>query len=225
MEKGTFAALRNIGRDLFLRGLMSSHAGNTSVRVGKTIHITRRGSMLGRLRETDMIDVDLDKTDGRALMASSELAVHRAIYRATSALAVLHAHPPYATLLSMVCDELIPNDFEGSYLLRRVPVIINEKAISSEEAGRAVGEILRDYKIVMMRGHGSFARGATPEEAFMFTSSLEASSFYLYHMREIKEYRKFSDKYKRSRRRVSFFWTRQTWKRSRKVLKWGLSTG
>jgi L-fuculose-phosphate aldolase len=196
MDESTFSMLRDIGRDLFLRGLISSHAGNASVRVGRTIHITRRGSMLGRLHETDMIAVDLEKTDAHVLMASSELAVHRAIYKSTSALAVIHAHPPYATLLSMVHDALIPIDSEGSYLFKRVPVITVEKTIGSEEAGRVIGEALRDYKIVMMRGHGSFARGDMPEEAYMFTSSLEASSFYLYHMREMKEYRKFSDKYK-----------------------------
>jgi L-fuculose-phosphate aldolase len=196
LEKTTFSMLRTIGRDLFLRGLISSHAGNASVRVGRTIHITRRGSMLGRLRQADMIDVDLEKTDAHVLMASSELAVHRAIYKSTSALAVIHAHPPYATLLSMTHDELIPVDSEGSYLFKKVPVITVEKTIGSEEAGLIIGEALKDYRVVMMRGHGSFARGDMVEEAYMFTSSLEASSFYLYHMQEMKEYRKFSDNYK-----------------------------
>lgn len=196
VDETTFAMLRDTGRDLFLRGLISSHAGNMSVKVGRTIHITRRGSMLGRLRQEDMVDVDIEKTDAHVLMASSELVVHRAVYRNTSALALIHAHPPYATLLSMMQDEIIPIDSEGSYLFKKVPVIAVEKTIGSEEAANIVSEALRDYKVVMMRGHGSFARGDMPEEAYMFTSSLEASSFYVYHMQETKEYRKFSDKYK-----------------------------
>ena len=40
---------RDIGRDCFLSGLVSSHAGNMSVRVGDRLVITRRGSMLGRV--------------------------------------------------------------------------------------------------------------------------------------------------------------------------------
>jgi len=187
LDDTTFAMLRDIGRDLFLRGLISSHAGNMSVRVGRTIWITRRGSMLGRLRKEDMVDVDIEKTDAHVLTASSELAIHRAVYETTSALALIHAHPPFATLLSMMQEEITPIDFEGSYLLKKVPVIVVEKAMGSEETATRVSERLQDCKVVMMRGHGSFARGDTPEEAYMFTSSLEASSFYVYHMKQAKE--------------------------------------
>ena len=196
LDDTTFAMLRDIGRDLFLRGLISSHAGNMSVRVGRTIWITRRGSMLGRLRQEDMIDVDIETTDAHVLMASSELAIHRAVYQNTSALAFIHAHPPYATLLSMMRDVIIPIDSEGSYLFKKVPVVTVEKTIGSQEAGGVISRELQDYKVVMMRGHGSFARGDLLEDAYMYTSSLEAASFYLYHMEEGKEYRKFSDKYK-----------------------------
>jgi L-fuculose-phosphate aldolase len=196
LEETTFAMLRDIGRDLFLRGLISSHAGNISLRIGQTICITRRGSMLGRIGTDDLVDVDLDKPDSHVLRASSEIVVHRAIYRNTSALAVVHAHPPYATLLSMLFDELIPVDSEGSYLFKKVPVVSVEKTVGSQESAEMVSEALKDYRIVMLRGHGSFARGDMLEDAYMLTSSLEASAFYLYHLESGKEYRKYSDKYK-----------------------------
>ena len=196
LEKATLDMIRDIGRDLFLRGLISSHAGNISVRVGQKIHITRRASMLGRLEAADMVELDLNEKDSRILMASSEVVVHSAIYRNTSALSVVHAHPPYATLLSLLEDEIIPVDSEGSYLFKKVPVISVEKTIGSKDAANLVSEALKDYRIVLMRGHGSFARGDMVEEAYMFTSSLEASCFYLHHMKETKEYRRFTDKYK-----------------------------
>jgi len=196
LEEKTFAMFRDIGRDLFLRGLISSHAGNISLRIGQKIFITRRGSMLGRIEPDDVVDVDLDKPGSHLLRASSEVVVHRAIYRNTSALAVVHAHPPYATLLSMLSDELIPVDSEGSYFFKKVPVVSVEKTIGSLEAADLVSECLKDYRIVMMRGHGSFSRGDMLEEAYSLTSSLEASAFYLYHLGAGKEYRKFSDKYK-----------------------------
>jgi L-fuculose-phosphate aldolase len=195
LDTPTFDLLRDIGRDLFLRGLISSHAGNISVRAGRKVYITRRASMLGRLAPSDMVEIDLEQKDANILMASSELAVHRAIYEQTSALSVVHAHPPYATLLSLFKDELIPVDSEGSYLFKKVPVVSVEKTIGSTESSRIVSEALRDYRIVLMRGHGSFARGDMLEEAYMYTSSLESSSFYLYHLNESREYRKFSDKY------------------------------
>jgi L-fuculose-phosphate aldolase len=182
-EKRIVAMFRNIGRDLFLRGLISSHAGNMSLRIGQEVCITTTGSMLGRITRGDLVEVDLDKPDVPVPRASSELIVHRAIYRNTNALAVVHAHPPYATLLSMLLNELIPVDSEGSYLLKKVPVVKVEKMIGSLESAKVVSESLRDYRIVMMRGHGSFARGETLEEAYMLTSSLEAAAFHLYHLR------------------------------------------
>jgi len=200
LDDTTFAMLRDIGRDLFLRGLISSHAGNMSVRKGRTIWITRRGSMLGRLRMEDMVGVDIEKTDAHVLMASSELAIHRAVYETTSALAFIHAHPPYATLLSMMRDEIIPIDSEGSYLFKKVPVVIVEKTIGSQEAGGVISEALQDYKLVMMRGHGSFARGDVLEDAYMYTSSLEASSFYAYHMEDGRNTASFPTSTKSGRR-------------------------
>ncbi len=197
IEESTFKQFRSIGRDIFIRGLISSHAGNMSVRAGDTIHITRRASMLGRLRQSDIVSLGIEQNDSHMLMASSELVVHKAIYKNTSALAVVHTHPPYATLISMLEDELIPADSEGSYLFKRVPVVSPEKTIGSEEAAVLVSDLLKDYKIVLMRGHGSFARGDMLEEAFMLTTSLEASAFLLWHLKgKGKEYRKHSDKYK-----------------------------
>jgi L-fuculose-phosphate aldolase len=182
--KALAKTFRTIGRDIFLRGLISSHAGNMSARTGDRICITRRATMLGNLTAGDLVEVPIEGDDPRTLMASSELVVHRAIYGATSALAIVHAHPPYATLLSMIQDELIPADSEGAYLFKKVPVVSTGKMITigSAEAAVLVSEMLKEYRVVMLRGHGSFARGDTLEEAYMLTSSLEASSFFLYHL-------------------------------------------
>ena len=184
LEETVFAAFRDIGRDLFLRGLVSSHAGNMSVRTGQGICITRTKSMLGRITRDDVVDVNVVGPDPNDSRASSELIVHRAIYRVTGAGAIVHAHPPYATLLSMFRDELTPIDSEGCYLLQRVPVTSIEKTVTVglPESAHAVSEALKEHKIIMLKGHGSFARGDTLEDAYMLTSSLEASSFYLYQL-------------------------------------------
>jgi L-fuculose-phosphate aldolase len=198
LDETTFSTFRDIGRDIFLRGLISSHAGNMSIRRGQNIFITRRASMLGRLRDGDIVQMGMNRNDAHILMASSEFVVHKAIYTNTSALAVVHAHPPYATLLSLTRDELVPVDSEGSYFFKKIPVVSLEKTIGSGEAALAISEYLKDYKIVLMRGHGSFARGDRLEEAYMLTSSLEASAFFLYHTEEERrEYRKHSDEYKK----------------------------
>jgi len=183
-EKTLFRQFNEFGRDLFLRGLISSHAGNMSARVGDRIYITRRGAMLGRLSETDIVRLDLEKDDpDKLLMASSEAPVHRAIYQNTGALAIVHAHPPYATLLSMTEDALIPVDWEGSYFFKKIPVLTSEKRGSRKDLAGMIGRHMKDHRAILVRGHGSFTRGNTLEEAYMLTSSLEASAFFIYHLK------------------------------------------
>ncbi|HWJ04110.1 MAG TPA: aldolase [Verrucomicrobiae bacterium] len=186
-----------IGRDLFLQGLNSSHSGNMSIRLGDRLVITRRGSMLGRLKESDLIETGLDKNDSHITLASTEIGVHRSIYKNTAALAIVHAHPVYATALSLVDEEIIPIDSEGQYMLHRIPVLSFEHTVGSEEVARILPEYLKEYKVVMIRGHGSFATGQLIEEAYQWTSSLENISKIIYLARtlsgDIKD--KKSEKY------------------------------
>ncbi len=183
LENAIIQDFVDIGRDMFLQGLVSSHAGNMSVRAENRIYITRTGSMLGRLKPADIIEIDCeDPGDPNLLIASTEYVVHRAIYDNTDAGAVMHAHPPYATLLSFD-GEIVPVDAEGLYHFKRVRVASPRDAVASPETAEIVGRELKSDRIILVRGHGSFARGATLEEAFMLTTSLESSAFYLYHMK------------------------------------------
>lgn len=168
-----YREFNQIGRDLFLQGLNSSHSGNMSVRLGERLVITRRGSMLGNLKESDLIETGLFKNDSHITLASTEIGVHRAIYQNTPALAIVHSHPVYATALSLIDDEIIPIDSEGQYMLHKIPVIGFEHTVGSAEVARVLPEYLKEYKIVMIRGHGSFAVGQLIEEAYQWTSSLE----------------------------------------------------
>jgi L-fuculose-phosphate aldolase len=195
LKDSDLALFRDIARDLFLRGLVSSHAGNISLRMKDRMCITKTGCMLGRSNEKDLVELDMEHPGEQLAQASSEFIVHRAIYRLSNAQAVLHAHPPYATLLSMLFDEIAPVDSEGSHLFTKVPVVSAANTVGSDESARVVSEALRENRIVMLRGHGSFARGGSLEEAYMLTSSLEAASFYVYHLESVKD-RKITDKYK-----------------------------
>jgi L-fuculose-phosphate aldolase len=191
---------QSIGRDLFQSGLVSSHGGNMSVRQGDRILITRRGSMIGHLEKRDLIETGLHQNDSGIALASTELLVHRAVYRATSALAIVHAHPRVAIALSMHEDTIIPLDTEGSYLLHKVPVVAVEFSSGSTELAEVIADILKTYKIAMLRGHGCFSTGQMLEEAYQWVSVLEETSQIIYYSRllrgEVKEYRKHSEEYK-----------------------------
>jgi L-fuculose-phosphate aldolase len=144
------------------------------------------------------------------MLASSELVVHREIYQNTSALAIVHVHPPYAVALSLcVEDAIIPIDSEGSYLFRKIPVVQTEATVGSKDVARVASEVLREYKIFMLRGHGCFSTGPVLEEAFQWCSSLEESCKIYHHTQTLRasqstidqrglgdfEYRKHTDDY------------------------------
>lgn len=177
---------RRVGLDLFLNGLNNSHSGNLSVRVGDRVVITRRGSMLSHLETQHLIETGLYRNDNNTALASRELEVHRVIYKGNNVLAIVHAHPVYATALSIIEDEIIPIDAEGQYLLQKIPVLSVEHAIGSQEVVDKLPELFKEHKIVMVRGHGSFAVGQLLEEAHQLTSSLENICKIIYLTRTLK---------------------------------------
>jgi L-fuculose-phosphate aldolase len=178
IDRETLRVFRDIGRDIYVGGLTSSHGGNMSVRDGDRIVITRRGSMLGRLGDDDLVETGIEPcaADERC---SREIVVHRAIYAACGARAIVHAHPPHTVARSLAHDTIVPADSEGLYVLGEVPVVEAATTIASAEAAAVLAEALRSIPVAVLRTHGPFATGASLEEAFMHVSVLEASAVIL----------------------------------------------
>ena len=199
IDERIFEQFRQIGRDLFVSGMISSHGGNISMRLGDRLVITRRGAMLGALQPHDLIDTGIEKNDSGVALASTELIVHRAVYKQTPALAIVHCHPRTAIAFSLSREEIVPIDNEASYLLKKVPVVWEEFASGTPEMANKVAGTLGKYKIIMLRGHGSFAIGQTLDEAFHWSSTLEESCQIALYAKLIDEpfieYRKMSEAY------------------------------
>lgn len=165
---------QSVGRDLFSRGLVSSHSGNLSIRLGENVIITRRGSQLGCLNENDLIETGISKNNRATPLASVELPAHRAIFQQTVAQAIVHAHPPHAIALSLTETEIVPAD-EWLPVIGRVPVLGLNMEITPGGLADIIAQALKEHRIVMVHGHGSFAIGQLLEEAYSFTTALEAS--------------------------------------------------
>jgi L-fuculose-phosphate aldolase len=199
IDQRLYEEFRDIGRDIYVGQITSSHGGNLSVRIGDRIIIKRRGAQLGRLKPSDLIETKLNRKDSGITRASTELIVHRTIYQKTSALAVVHCHPRTAVALSLSRDEIVPIDVEGSYLLHKVPVVAAEFASGTQDMADLVAEALREYKIIMLRGHGCFSTGQMLEEAFHWASCLEEVSDIILETKLLDEqhieYRRHSESY------------------------------
>lgn len=165
------ATLAEVGKDLYRLGLVSSHGGNISIRDGAGMWITGTGTMLGRLRERHIAYVRADGT-AEGPPPSSDTVLHSTIYAMTGAGAVVHAHPRYGIAMSLVAEgEFVPIDFEGQYHLKAVPVV--------EQGPNQVAQVaaaLRDAVVVLLRGHGAYARGGTAWEALHWITALEESA-------------------------------------------------
>lgn len=175
LEPETYETFREVGRDLFLAGLVTARSGNLSVRRGDRILITRSGSMLSRLAPRDVLETGIDAgPDDEG--CSRELVVHRAIYRATAARAICHAHPPHTMYRSMVDDEIRPIDSEARAVIAdAVPVLAPERKIASPEAAVMLAEALKSVPVAVLRTHGPFAVGETLWDAWGLVGVLEDS--------------------------------------------------
>jgi L-fuculose-phosphate aldolase len=167
---------QSIGRLLFSRGLVSSQSGNLSVRMGDRIIITRRGCNLGALEEKDLVETGIVRNDRATPRAASELSIHRAIYQQTQAKAVVHAHSPHVTALSLMQKVIDSEHLEDCCDLGPVPVLgwgLEAKPPSMPEI---IAESLKDNRIIAVHGHGSFAVGQLLEEAYNCTTGLEEAA-------------------------------------------------
>ena len=160
--------LISVGRQLYDRGLQTTRSGNISARYGTRFLITRTEANLRALKNSDLIPIDVPEKRPIPVGASTETLVHRAIYNATRALAIVHAHPPYAIALAQITRAagIRPVHNEGLVGLKWVPII--DTSVFGQEVGEdpdKIAEQLVDGCSVVIRGHGAFTVGRGPDEA------------------------------------------------------------
>ncbi len=166
--------MAKFGKKLVERGLVESHFGNMSVRAGSRMLITKSGCALDEITENSVVEVDIDKPSSNDSIASSESPIHRAIYKNTTALAVIHAHPAFSVIESLLGhDKIIPPDSEGQYILHEIPVVKGD--FGTKELADNASRALKEHKSVIVFAHGTFAAGKTIEEAYFVTAQIEHS--------------------------------------------------
>lgn len=164
------AEFERIGKRLFNEHLVGGNFGNISTRKGKEgFFIKRTGAYLDVAGELLFVPLIGDVPND----VSSEYRVHREVYRKTNFEAIVHAHPPCAVAVSLVMDEVVPEDSEGEMLCPKIPVV--RGAPGSQEIADNVALALSSSKLVIVRGHGTFAAGKTLDEACVYTSLAEHS--------------------------------------------------
>ena len=79
-------------------------------------------------------------------------------------------------------EVLVPVDFEGAYYFARVPVIeatpsgVDAATDYVAQSPTLVAAALREHPACIYRGHGVYAWGATLDQAYKWSSSVEAAA-------------------------------------------------
>lgn len=169
-----------IGKRLHAEGLIGANFGNLSIRDKEGFYIKRKNAYL----DTPGMLVFVPWKGPIPLDASRESIVHREIYLATLAEAVVHAHPPHAIALSYVCDQVISRNCEGEMFCPVIQVV--EGASGTAALAKVVAKGLLTSPAVIVRGHGTFTAGTSLDEAYVITSAVEHACYILVLLEQIE---------------------------------------
>jgi ribulose-5-phosphate 4-epimerase/fuculose-1-phosphate aldolase len=174
------AIIRDIcrtGRYTVEKGYVDSFFGNISYFDGTTIFISQTTSSLDELEGfIDPVPVDGSSTAG--LSASSELPTHRSIYLDSPYHAVLHGHPRFSIILSMLCDEKNCDIKDCNRLCNRVRSVCGVPIVAGETGAggmaRSVPAAMKEQGVCIVYGHGIFAAGEKDfRDAFLKMADVE----------------------------------------------------
>lgn len=180
-------AMSEVGRTTVRMGLVDSFFGNVSALHDGNIYISRTGSSLDEL-ESEIDVCPLDESRCTGLTASSELASHRRIYEITDNSVVLHAHPRFSVIMSMMCIEKCSDRTKCHYacdrdrFLRNVPIVAGEVGNGERAMVNTMPPAVKSHKSAIVYGHGVFTVSAKDfNEAFARLIQIESDALSSYH--------------------------------------------
>ncbi|HEY3117545.1 MAG TPA: class II aldolase/adducin family protein [Chloroflexota bacterium] len=168
-------------RILFHLGL-TDYMGHPSVRIPGTDHVlikprhSLRIRAMGRVKPEDMVIIDLD---GKMVEGNdgppSERFIHTCIYRARPDVqAIVHTHQPWATLMGVVAEPILPILHVESPLVERpVPVWPCAQLVTDDDLGKQLATALGDHQVCLLQGHGMVSAAETVQEATVAAIHLE----------------------------------------------------
>lgn len=109
------------------------------------------------------------------LTQCSEVKIHACIYKTHPDVhSVVHVHPRYTILMSVLTGTLKPMCQEGAELVRQaLPIYPHVKTIQSDAEGMEVATLLGESKAMLLYGHGAVTTGKNLSEAVMGMARLE----------------------------------------------------
>ena len=169
-------AILEMGRRVWEKGYVAASDGNISVRFNEEeIIATPSGRSKGFMQIEEIVKTDMrgHKLSGKG-KPSTELPMHLLIYRLRPDVqAVVHCHPPVATgfaAAGMALDRALCSEIILS--LGCVPLAAYGTP-ATEDITKPLEPLIPSYDAILMANHGVVCYGATLDEAYFRTETVE----------------------------------------------------
>lgn len=156
------------GRAVVEHRLVDSYFGNISYIYENKIYISQTGSSMDEL-ECCIDAVPLNGSSSVGITASSELSAHKNIYYETGNNAILHGHPKFSVIMSMLCEKKDCRYYLSRELCHKgcgekryaagVPVVSGEIGTGPTGLAHTVPQAMKEGRGVIVYGHGVFTSG------------------------------------------------------------------
>lgn len=165
--------------------LMMEHAriidfnGHFSARIPGTdrMLINSGKSVRCALGVDDIVTIDLagNLLEGDAV-PPMEFHIHAEIYRRRPDVqAVVHTHPVWSTLLSMVGQPVLPVIMQAA-VLGEIRQFSKTASINNQQLGQELAAALEDQRVIMLKSHGAVVAAEGILEAFVLGVYLEETA-------------------------------------------------
>ncbi len=196
-SEATRKEIVSLGKFLYERGYLLATDGNISAcrREKGVILITPRGKCKGELSVKEIGKISLT---GKVISGdvSSEWRMHLACYKGRKDIrAVIHAHPPWTTLISLRKGDLEPSLLPEAEIYLREMRSIPYHRPGSKELADAVFEVVTKnprVDIFILKRHGAIVLGKDLRDARFKLERLEFFSF-LFYLMELRGRNAFSN--------------------------------
>lgn len=177
------------------RAEIIDHSGHCSARRDRdSFYINSGASVRGALTVDDIVTVDLD---GNLVEGSArpplEFHIHSEVYRARPDVhAVMHTHPRWSTLLTMVGATFKPVYAQG-VLLGDIPLLDTPLSVNNKPMGERLAATLGRGRAALLKAHGVVIVGADLVECFALAAYVEENAYRQYMAMQIGEPYVFSE--------------------------------
>lgn len=181
-ERALREEMIQVCRLLYQKNLIAAVDGNVSARLGDSYLLTTpSGLCKGLMRPEDLVVTDLngqlapeEVVPRNGLKPSAELRLHLEIYRQRPDVkAVVHAHPPITTALTVAGVSLAPCVLPETLVTLGTILTTEYATPTSEQVPVVVRELIRSHDALVLDRHGAVTVGKSLLDAYAKMEKVE----------------------------------------------------